>query len=72
MTDTWLLRLRFLVGTGVLTWELAFDHHDKLWAIVIAIWLLGAPIEELVAFLTHGKIQIEHHTTDPRRGEEKA
>lgn len=58
MSDKWLTRLRFLVGTGAFAWEVVWDKHERLWVIVMAIWLLGAPIEDLVRLLTSGRVQI--------------
>jgi hypothetical protein len=57
--DRWLTRLRFVLGSGVLVWELQVDrlHH---WppTFVLAVWLLGGPVEQLVRFFTDGRIQI--------------
>lgn len=54
------------VGIGDLSWEFVVDrlHH---WppTFVLAAWLLGAPIEELVRFFTQGRLQI-----NVKRGEE--
>ena len=58
MRDIWLTRLRFLVGTGAFAWEVVWDKHERLWVVVMAIWLLGAPIEDLIRLLTEGRVQI--------------
>ena len=56
--DPWLTRLRFLLGSAAFAWEVAADHHDRWWIIVISLWLLGGPIEEIVRFLTAGRLQV--------------
>jgi hypothetical protein len=57
--DRWLKRLRFLLGSGVLGWELVADKL-RHWppTFVLAVWLLGGPIEQLVQFFTAGRLQI--------------
>jgi hypothetical protein len=63
--DRWVLRLRALLGAAVVGWELAVDrlHH---WppTLILAFWLLGGPIEELVRFFTGGRIQINVRPDD--------
>lgn len=56
--DVWLTRFRALVGTAILGWELPVEHARQWWTLVLAAWLLGAPIEELVRLLTAGRLQI--------------
>ena len=70
MSDTWLTRLRFLVGTGAFAWEVVWDKHERLWVVVIAIWLLGAPIEDLIKLLTSGRIQIRIPRADDEKEDE--
>lgn len=56
--DPWLTRLRFALGSAAFAWEVAVDRHDRWWIIVVSLWLLGGPIEEIVRFLTAGRLQI--------------
>lgn len=57
--DQWLVRLRALLGAAVVGWELAVDHLQH-WppTLILAFWLLGGPIEEMVRFFTGGRLQI--------------
>lgn len=59
MNDEWRTRLRFLLGTGVLGWELGVDHL-RHWppTFILAVWLLGGPVAQVITFLTSGRIQI--------------
>jgi hypothetical protein len=56
--DVWLTRFRALLGAGILGWELPVEHAQQWWTLVLAAWLLGAPLEELIRFLTAGRLQI--------------
>lgn len=56
--DTWLTRLRALVGIGVLAWELTAEQGKQWWIFVLVVWLMGGPIEELIRLLTAGRLQI--------------
>jgi|HubBroStandDraft_6_1064221.scaffolds.fasta_scaffold1394509_2 hypothetical protein len=58
-TDLWVTRLRALVGTGVLAWELGAEQGKQWWIFVLVVWLMGGPIEELIRFLTAGRLQID-------------
>lgn len=57
--DQWLVRLRALLGSAVVAWELGVDHLQH-WppTLILAFWLLGGPVEELIRFLTAGRLQI--------------
>lgn len=57
--DRWLTRLRALSGSGTLLWELIADHGHQWFVFIIAIWLLGGPLEQLITFLTAGRLNIE-------------
>lgn len=55
----WLTIWRSILGAGLLAWELGVDqlrHWPPIF--VFAFWLLGGPIEEIVRFVTSGRIQI--------------
>ena len=56
--DRWLSRLRFLLGSGAFVWEVVWDPHDRWWVIVISLWLLGGPIEELLSLITRGRLSV--------------
>lgn len=66
--DRWLTRLRFLLGSGVLAWELAADNL-RHWppTFVLAVWLLGGPIEEIIRFLTAGRLQITMKSSEDEK-----
>lgn len=57
-SDQWLTRLKALLGAGAFAWEVGVDQHDRWWIIVLSFWLLGGPIEELIRFLTAGRLAI--------------
>lgn len=62
--DQWLTRLRALVGTGVLAWELAAEQGTQWWIFVLVVWLMGGPIEELIRMFTAGRLQIQIRNKD--------
>lgn len=57
--NSWLVKLRAVLGTGALAWSLGVDHLQH-WPteMVLVFWLLGAPLEELIRFFTEGRVQI--------------
>lgn len=73
-TPLWLQGFRALVmtilGAGDLIWEFGVDrlHH---WApsFILALWLLGGPIDQLVTLLTSGRIQINVRPKPPDESE---
>lgn len=54
----WLTKLRALLGSGTLAWELAADHLHHWPLLVLVFWLLGGPVEVFVRFLTSGRLEI--------------
>lgn len=65
--DRWVLRLRALLGSAVVGWELGVDHLQH-WppTLIMAFWLMGGPIEEMIRFFTGGRLQINvHRDNDP-------
>jgi hypothetical protein len=66
--DPWLTRLRALLGTAVLAWELAAEHGTQWWIFVLVVWLLGGPVEELIRLLTVGRLQIDVKRDEPDDG----
>lgn len=58
-TDAWLVKLRAALGVAMIGWELGVNNL-KTWPpiFVLAVWLLGGPVEELIRFLTAGRLQI--------------
>jgi hypothetical protein len=67
--DPWILRLRAVGGTGLLTWEAAFDPNQRWFLYVISLWLLGAPLEEVVRLFTAGRIAITVRKNDDDKGQ---
>lgn len=63
--DRWVLRLRALLGSAVVGWELGVDRLQH-WppTLILAFWLLGGPIEEMIRFFTGGRLQINVHRDD--------
>lgn len=57
--ERWLTRLRALLGSMALLWELIADHGHQWFVFVICLWLLGGPLEQLITFLTAGRLRIE-------------
>lgn len=71
--DRWVLRLRALLGSAVVGWELGADHL-RHWppTLILAFWLLGGPLEEMIRFFTGGRLQINVHQDDEKKTEKKA
>jgi hypothetical protein len=55
--DRWLTRLRALLGSTAFMWDV-IAGGGRLWVIVASLWLLGGPIEQILYFLTSGRIAI--------------
>lgn len=53
--DRWLTRLRALLGSTAFMWDVVAGG-GRLWVIVASLWLLGGPIEQILYFLTSGRI----------------
>lgn len=53
--DRWLTRLRALLGSMAFGWDVVAGG-GRLWVIVASLWLLGGPIEQILYFLTSGRI----------------
>ena len=62
--DRWLTRLRALLGTGVLVWELGLDHLHHWPVFILIVWLLGGPVDKLVTLLTSGRFQLVIHDSE--------
>lgn len=57
-------------GIGDLTWEFMVDHlHHWPPTFVLAFWLLGGPLEQLILFLTSGRVQINIRPPDKDKDE---
>lgn len=63
--DRWVLRLRALLGSAVVGWELGVDRLQH-WppTLILAFWLLGGPIEEMIRLFTAGRLQINVRPDD--------
>jgi hypothetical protein len=68
--DPWMTRFRAVLGAALAAWDAWYQHGRQWWVWIISLYLLGAPLEELVRLFTSGRVQVNVRRDEKDHAEE--